>query len=413
MASMIGILINNQYKDFVLDENTNVQSTTVNSQVQSNRSGINVGSQFSSQSLFDSDNELLDNPNDRSLTMTNRSVTIEKPSELPKKTEKSEENLFQVSSLKRDPSSREDEEFNYKKTLKKYASDGSIGIEKAVNRAPKMRNYKPDKNSSAATILFGLYTHKSQKGTNYATKKEIKQAVGHLSKIFPGIELTGWTSMNTLLKYEYITAFNFNDEEKFALTDWGLKYTETIYEQRLAETKAMQDVPRNDYNEDSNSRTRFMMMNEDEKSDAMLAFERAKGDYHYEKIKSEYSFSRSMLAKKRLSVIEEEKSAGKVINHMEVENPPATIRKEELSQSKRLSQRETLIEEELDLSLDENSQLSQSQFLSQYSDSRFIRPFDADWDADENTRFTLGENSRTQLAEPEYKHKIMKSNRFI
>lgn len=246
-------------------------------------------------------------------------------------------------------------------------------------------------------------------------------------KIIPGIEITNWSTLATLLKYEYISVFNFGNEEKYALTDYGLKFAGSIYELRAAEAESLEKIPKTlasithlvapaEDAEDNNSRTRFTLF-EEVRVNQQAPTKPSGFAMEYQQVSSEFKLAREQMSKQRLSDFEEEeKSTKKEIEYLEIDDQPISIQVYEPPKSRQLPKDDVMLEAEEDHCenslVDETSNMfnSKSQLLSKdTNDSSFIRPFDSDWGCDENTTKTMAEGVNVQLAEAEFKHQVLKS----
>ena len=186
MASMIGVLIKNHYKDFILSDATNFISSADSTQENSRRSEFDTGTQAVTQPL-------LENENDKEGFSRTQSSDRTSENDDSDQQRSNDENSFQAPTLKRARSLKDDDGLDFRKTLKKYITPGSnvssntstnaVSITPSAGSRARIRDYKPEKNSSSSNILLGLYSHRSQTGTNFASKKEIKYATTQLSKV--------------------------------------------------------------------------------------------------------------------------------------------------------------------------------------------------------------------------------------
>jgi len=87
----------------------------------------------------------------------------------------------------------------------------------------KKKNYKPEMKSTGFNILIGLLKFEDETKKKYATKKEIKQAIKNAKEELGDLLISNWTAMNTLIKYELVSNFQFSDDEKYSLTDLGFQ----------------------------------------------------------------------------------------------------------------------------------------------------------------------------------------------
>jgi len=107
----------------------------------------------------------------------------------------------------------------------------------------KLKKYKPEKNSTGFNILIGLLKFEGEANKKYATKKEIKQALKNAKEEIGDLLISNWTAMNTLIKYDLVSNFQFNDEEKYSLTDTGYQTASDSYVVLLEDKEKPAPVP--------------------------------------------------------------------------------------------------------------------------------------------------------------------------
>jgi len=106
----------------------------------------------------------------------------------------------------------------------------------------KFKNYKPEKNSTGANILIGLLKFESETKKKYATKKEIKQALKNAKEELGDLLISNWSAMNTLIKYDLVSNFQFSDEEKYSLTDSGFQTATDCYVKKIEDKQNPEPV---------------------------------------------------------------------------------------------------------------------------------------------------------------------------
>jgi len=107
----------------------------------------------------------------------------------------------------------------------------------------KLKKYKPEKNTTGFNILIGLLKFEGETKKKYATKKEIKQALKNEKEELGDLLISNWTAMNTLIKYDLVSNFQFSDEEKYSLTDTGFQTASDCYVLLLQDKENPAPVP--------------------------------------------------------------------------------------------------------------------------------------------------------------------------
>lgn len=86
----------------------------------------------------------------------------------------------------------------------------------------KLKNYRPEKNTSGFNVLVGLLKFENDTKKKYASKKEIRETLKKDPE-FSDLQITSWAPLATLIKYELIDKLSLNEEEKFSLTESGFR----------------------------------------------------------------------------------------------------------------------------------------------------------------------------------------------
>lgn len=107
-----------------------------------------------------------------------------------------------------------------------------------VQTTKKLKNYRPEKNSSGCNILIGLLKFENETKKKYASKKEIKQTLKKDKEELGDAPITNWTPISTLIKYDLISNFSFNDEEKYSLTENGFTIATECYAEKIQEKES-------------------------------------------------------------------------------------------------------------------------------------------------------------------------------
>ena len=126
----------------------------------------------------------------------------------------------------------------------------------------KLKNYRPEKNTSGFNILVGLLKFENETKKKYASKKEIRETLKKDPE-FSTLQITSWAPLATLIKYELIDKLQLNEEEKFSLTESGFRIANECFIERTKNSDASENASTIDSaksNSNSNSRDNNVMI---------------------------------------------------------------------------------------------------------------------------------------------------------
>lgn len=220
---------------------------------------------------------------DNSNSTSNQQMTSSMMSKIPGKRDRDENDVFEVpkSSLKKAFTAGEfgmEDEYNYSGSLSSdlwnaadipeinSSSVGALGklTEKLTKNTStkKLKNYRPEKNTSGFNILVGLLKFENETKKKYASRKEIKETLKK-DPDFSTLQITSWAPMATLIKYELISNLQLNGEEKYSLTENGYRVADECFIERTKNSEASDNASTiGSSKENSNSRDNNVMITE-------------------------------------------------------------------------------------------------------------------------------------------------------
>lgn len=200
---------------------------------------------------------------------------------IPGKRDRDENDVFEVpkSSLKKAFTAGEfgmEDEYNYSGSLSSdlwnaadipeinSSSVSALGklTEKLTKNTStkKLKNYRPEKNTSGFNILVGLLKFENETKKKYASRKEIKETLKK-DPDFSTLQITSWAPMATLIKYELISNLQLNEEEKYSLTENGYRVANECFIEKTKNSEASDNASTIDSSKsNSNSRDNNMMI---------------------------------------------------------------------------------------------------------------------------------------------------------